>query len=89
MASTTALRRFAAARHTRSFHSTVRAFIKVGDSIPKLDILVEDSPGNKVNLAEQVAKGKSLIIGVPAAFSMCILLPLDRTFSTIWALDDW
>lgn len=69
MASTTALRRFTAASRMRSFHSTARALIKVGESIPKLNVLFEDSPGNKVNLAEQVAKGKSLIIGVPAAFS--------------------
>ncbi|KAG0647073.1 Antioxidant enzyme [Hyphodiscus hymeniophilus] len=71
MASTTAFRRLAltAARPARSFHNSARAFIKVGDSIPQLNVLVEDSPGNKVNLAEEISKGKSLIIGVPAAFS--------------------
>jgi len=70
MASTTALRRFAlnASRPSRTFHSSSRAFVKVGDKLPNLDVLVESSPGNKVNLSE-VIKGKALIIGVPAAFS--------------------
>jgi 2-Cys peroxiredoxin 5 len=49
------------------FHSTAPAFVQKGDSIPNLD-LVEDSPGNKVNLANEL-KGKGVIIGVPAAFS--------------------
>ena len=70
MASTTAIRRLAlnASRTSRSFHSSSRSFIKVGDKIPNLDVLVENSPGNKVNLSEAI-KGKALIIGVPAAFS--------------------
>lgn len=70
MASTAALRRLAlgASRSSRYFHSSAPAFIKVGDSIPKLDVLVENSPGNKVNLGD-IIKGKALIIGVPAAFS--------------------
>ncbi|KUJ14633.1 Redoxin [Mollisia scopiformis] len=70
MASTFALRRslFAASRPTRAFHSSARAFIKVGDKLPNLDVLVENSPGNKVNLSE-LATGKALLIGVPAAFS--------------------
>jgi len=70
MASNFALRRFAlnAARPSRSFHSSARAFIKVGDKLPNLDVLVENSPGNKVDLSE-FTKGKALIIGVPAAFS--------------------
>ncbi|TAQ85830.1 hypothetical protein B7494_g5852 [Chlorociboria aeruginascens] len=55
-------------RPSRTFHSSARAFIKVGDRLPNLDILVEQSPGNKVNLSELVA-GKALIIGVPGAFS--------------------
>ncbi|KKK27260.1 hypothetical protein ARAM_002252 [Aspergillus rambellii] len=50
------------------FHNTVPAFVQKGDSIPNLDVLVEDSPGNKVNLAKEI-KGKAIIIGVPAAFS--------------------
>ena len=70
MASTFALRRLAlsASRAPRTFHSSSRAFIKVGDKLPNLDVLVESSPGNKVNLSEAI-KGKALIIGVPAAFS--------------------
>lgn len=54
----------------RSFHSTRPAFVKVGDAIPDLNVLAEGSPGNKINLAEEVKRGKALIIGVPAAFSM-------------------
>ena len=42
--------------------------VQQGDSIPKVD-LFEDSPGNKVNLAHELASGKGVIIGVPAAFS--------------------
>jgi len=70
MASQFALRRFAlgAIRPARSFHSSARAFIKVGDKLPDLNVLVENSPGNKVNLSE-FTTGKALIIGVPAAFS--------------------
>ncbi|OQD74597.1 hypothetical protein PENDEC_c010G05987 [Penicillium decumbens] len=49
------------------FHSTAPAFVQKGDSIPSFD-LVENSPGNKVNLANEL-KGKGVIIGVPAAFS--------------------
>lgn len=51
------------------FHNTAPAFVQKGDSIPNLDVLVEDSPGNKVNLASEL-KGKGVIVGVPAAFSM-------------------
>jgi len=70
MSSTTALRRlaFSSVRSPRNFHSSARSFIKVGDKIPNLDVLVENSPGNKVNLSE-LTTGKALIIGVPAAFS--------------------
>ncbi|KFZ20241.1 hypothetical protein V502_03259 [Pseudogymnoascus sp. VKM F-4520 (FW-2644)] len=53
----------------RSFHTSPRAFVKAGDAIPDLNVLVEGSPGNKINMAEELSVGKSLIIGVPAAFS--------------------
>jgi peroxiredoxin 5 len=62
-------RKLAAPAFNRAFHSSRRALIAVGDRIPSLDALQENSPGNKVNLANEAAKGKSLIIGVPAAFS--------------------
>ncbi|KZL84665.1 tsa family protein, partial [Colletotrichum incanum] len=68
-----AARRVALARPAvpaRAFHSTPRAFVKTGDAVPDLDVLVENSPGNKVNLADEFAKvTNGLIIGVPAAFS--------------------
>ncbi|KAI9372053.1 Redoxin [Aspergillus egyptiacus] len=50
------------------FHNTTPAFVQKGDPIPDLDVLVENSPGNKINLAKEL-KGKGLIIGVPAAYS--------------------
>ncbi|KAI9787602.1 MAG: hypothetical protein M1839_000133 [Geoglossum umbratile] len=52
-----------------SFHSSVPVFVRVGDRIPDTDVLVEDSPGNKINLAKEIKGKRSLIIGVPAAFS--------------------
>lgn len=51
----------------QNFHATTATMVKVGDSIPSVD-LVEGTPGSKVNLAKEL-KGKGLIIGVPAAFS--------------------
>lgn len=42
--------------------------VQVGDAVPDVE-LHEDSPGNKVNLAKELAEGEGLIIGVPAAFS--------------------
>ena len=53
---------------TRAFHATRPASVNVGDHVPDFE-LVEESPGNKVNLSKALAKGKGLIIGVPAAFS--------------------
>lgn len=52
------------------FHKTAPAFVQKGDTVPDLDVLVENSPGNKINLAKEI-KGKGIIIGTPAAFSMC------------------
>ncbi|RQM08346.1 hypothetical protein DH86_00003836 [Scytalidium sp. 3C] len=55
---------------SRSFQSSARAFIKVGDKLPvNLNVLTENSPGNKVDLSETIGSGKALIVGVPAAFS--------------------
>ncbi|KAG9231034.1 Redoxin-domain-containing protein [Amylocarpus encephaloides] len=71
MASTMSLRILAAnaSRAPRNFHSSARAFVKVGDKIPSIEGLVEASPGNKVDLGEETKSGISTIIGVPAAFS--------------------
>ncbi|WYZ34213.1 hypothetical protein EsH8_I_000489 [Colletotrichum jinshuiense] len=73
MAFRAAARRVALARPAvpaRAFHSTPGAFVKAGDAVPDLPVLVENSPGNKVNLADEFAKvNNGLIIGVPAAFS--------------------
>jgi 2-Cys peroxiredoxin 5 len=46
---------------SRLFHSTPRAYVKVGDAVPDVE-LMEDSPGNKVSLAKEL-KGNGLIIG--------------------------
>ncbi|RYO85976.1 hypothetical protein DL766_001841 [Monosporascus sp. MC13-8B] len=53
----------------RQFHVTRRALVSVGDAVPDMDVLVEDSPGNKVSLGRELAGASGLIIGVPAAFS--------------------
>lgn len=50
------------------FHNTAPAFVQKGDAIPDLEVLTENSPGNKVNLAKEI-KGKGVIVGTPAAFS--------------------
>ncbi|KAF4126060.1 hypothetical protein GMORB2_1306 [Geosmithia morbida] len=74
MSMRTAFRRtatVAAARpaFARGFHASPRTLVKVGDEIPDLEVLHEDSPGNKVNLAEEFSSGDGYIVGVPAAFS--------------------
>ncbi|KAH8757358.1 redoxin [Diaporthe sp. PMI_573] len=56
-------------RTTRAFHSTPAALVKVGDSLPHLDVLREGSPANTVNLAEELSAEDGIIIGVPGAFS--------------------
>ena len=51
------------------FHASARAFVKVGDAIPSVE-LMEGSPGNKVNIADALKDAKkAVIIGVPAAYS--------------------
>lgn len=43
---------------------------EVGDKIPTgIPGLQEGAPSNKVDLGKEVAKGKNIIVGVPAAFS--------------------
>jgi peroxiredoxin len=54
---------------SRPFHCTTRALINVGDTLPDLDVLVERSPGNKVNLAREFDGQDGVVIGVPGAFS--------------------
>ena len=64
------------------FHSSARANVKIGDSIPRLEVLMENSPGNKVNLGQELGQGsgKALVIGVPAAFSMLVMHVLSLLF---------
>lgn len=45
----------------RLFHASAPAWVKVGDKLPDVD-LVEGSPGDKVNLANELT-GKGLVIG--------------------------
>ncbi|RCK60738.1 Peroxiredoxin-5, mitochondrial [Candida viswanathii] len=45
-----------------------RSYVAVGDKIPSTTVY-EGSPGNEVDLAKETASGKSIIIGVPGAFS--------------------
>lgn len=42
--------------------------VQVGDAVPSV-ILSEGTPDNKINLDKELAEGKGLVIGVPAAFS--------------------
>ncbi|CAK7197790.1 hypothetical protein SEUCBS139899_000438 [Sporothrix eucalyptigena] len=65
----TSMPRVAAAPAIRCFHAARPLFVKVGQEVPDLEVLVEGSPGNKVNLAEEFQKGDGIIIGVPGAFS--------------------
>ncbi|KAK4139392.1 thioredoxin-like protein [Dichotomopilus funicola] len=53
-----------------AFHTTRPMFIKPGDPLPDTDALMEKTPGQRVNLAEEAERvNKMLLIGVPAAFS--------------------
>lgn len=54
--------------HRALFHASAPSLVKTGDSLPDLEVLNEDTPGTKINLAREIT-GKGLIIGVPAAFS--------------------
>jgi len=52
----------------RTFHTTRMAPVAVGDAVPSVD-LFENTPGNKVNIAD-LCKGKKVVIfGVPGAFT--------------------
>lgn len=60
------------------FHSSAPALVKVGDSIPNVE-LVEGSPGNKVNISEELKGGRGIVLGVPAAFSTSARTALNLT----------
>lgn len=54
----------------RGFRTLSPQLFKKGDKIPTgLPGLKESSPGNAVDLGQEVAKGKYILVGVPAAFS--------------------
>ena len=46
----------------RLFYATAPTLVKVGDKLPNVE-LMENSPGNKVSIAEELKTGKGLIIG--------------------------
>lgn len=69
-------------RTNRAFHSTPAALVKVGDSVPHLDVLREGSPANTVNLAEELSAEDGIIIGVPGAFSMFVSILGSQPFHT-------
>lgn len=54
----------------RLFHATAPAFVKVGDKVPDVE-LMENSPGNKINIAQELKSGKGIIIGEPLTPSPC------------------
>jgi hypothetical protein len=67
------------------FHSSRPNFVKAGTAIPSIE-LMEGSPGNKVNLANEL-KGKGLIIGTPGAFSTLIgIFRVEEFGSCIYAV---
>jgi len=52
----------------KAIHTTKMVQIKVGDSVPSVD-LYEDSPANKVNVADLCAGKKVILFAVPGAFT--------------------
>ncbi len=64
----------------RFFHATAPTLVKAGDKLPNVE-LMENSPGNKINLAEELKSGKGIVIGKP-------LKPLlqDRTVVDLFDL---
>uniref|UniRef100_T1DIT5 Peroxiredoxin-5 n=1 Tax=Psorophora albipes TaxID=869069 RepID=T1DIT5_9DIPT len=62
------LGRSAATVQRFSFHTSKMVQIKEGDKIPSID-LFEDSPANKVNLADLCAGKKVVLFAVPGAFT--------------------
>lgn len=58
----------AAVQQRFSFHTSKMVQIKEGDKIPSID-LFEDSPANKVNIADLCAGKKVILFAVPGAFT--------------------
>lgn len=52
----------------RAFHSSRPAFVSVGDKIPQIPLFFQN-PGTQIDLADKAGSGKSLIVGVPGAFT--------------------
>ncbi|KAH3670830.1 hypothetical protein WICMUC_004799 [Wickerhamomyces mucosus] len=52
----------------RAFSSSSRRLLQIGEEIPEI-ALKQNSPGNDVYLSDLVSKGRSIIVGVPGAFS--------------------
>ena len=48
--------------------NSLRTYVSIGDKVPATPVF-EGSPGNDINLAEETASGKTILIGVPGAFS--------------------
>ena len=58
------------AASSHPFSTTPRRLISPGEPLPDTDALMEDTPGQRVNLADEAEKvNNMLLIGVPAAFS--------------------
>lgn len=53
---------------TRGFRTSAPSFVKVGDKIPTIPLTFE-KPGNNYDLAQETSNGKSIVVGVPGAFS--------------------
>lgn len=62
------IRNIARPQFVRTFRTSAPSFVAIGDKIPSTS-LFQSSPGNKVDLSEETRSGKSVIIGVPGAFS--------------------
>lgn len=52
----------------RGFQTSAPLLVKVGDKLPAISLTYE-KPGNEYDLAKETNSGKSIIVGVPGAFS--------------------
>jgi len=60
---------FIASQNSQRFIATTKMVqIKVGDKIPSVD-LYEDSPANKINIADLCANKKVVLLAVPGAYT--------------------